>query len=119
MEAASPAVAFDQAQNDVLVADALALRFALHLAVESLVGLYSPASAAHGPHAGNSHGLSEPMRHEPRAFQAHAQDAVKLVAANALLAAGHQDHRLQPNPHGDMAGLEYGPDLHGEGLAAL
>jgi hypothetical protein len=45
--------------------------------------------------------------------------AVKLVAADALLARRHHEHRLQPMAHWDVAALEYGADLDGEGLAAL
>ena len=44
---------------------------------------------------------------------------MKLVRGNPLFAAGNEEDRLQPDVHLDMAGLEDGPDLHGEGLAAV
>src|SRR5258705_10514720 len=59
------------------------------------------------------------MGNEPRGFESAAKGAVKLVAANALLAGRHQEDRLQPMAHGDVAGFEDGANLHGEGLAAL
>ena len=43
---------------------------------------------------------------------------MKLVAADALLAGAHQVDRLQPQVHGNVAGLKDGADLDGEGLAA-
>lgn len=59
------------------------------------------------------------MRQKPRSLESAAQGAVKLVARNALLAGRHQEDCLEPKAHGDVAGLEDGPNLHGEGLAAL
>lgn len=44
---------------------------------------------------------------------------MKLVARNALLARRHEKHRLKPEMHRNMARLKDGPNLDGEGLAAL
>jgi hypothetical protein len=41
------------------------------------------------------------------------------VAADALFAGRHEEDRLQPMAHGDVAGFEDGPNLDGKGLAAL
>src|SRR4051812_21958297 len=66
-----------------------------------------------------AHGLTDATRDKPRGFEGASQSAVKLVAANALLAGAHQVHGLQPMSHGNVAGLEHGADLHGEGFTAL
>jgi hypothetical protein len=58
------------------------------------------------------------MRHEPSGLEGNAKGAVKLVTADALLAANHQVDRLHPDVHRDVAAIEDSPDLHGEGLAA-
>src|ERR1700726_456575 len=59
------------------------------------------------------------MAHEPRRFQRHAQDAMKLVRANALFAGRHQVDCLKPETKRDMAGLEHRSDRGAERLPAL
>src|SRR5437773_495294 len=58
------------------------------------------------------------MREEPRRFDRHAQLAPNLVAAHALLAAGHQVNRHQPLAERQLAFLEYRPHANRELLAA-
>jgi hypothetical protein len=58
------------------------------------------------------------MAHEPSGFQRHAERAVKLVAADPLLAAAHEKGCLEPHMQRDVARLEYGSDAHRELLAA-
>src|SRR6185312_11528814 len=69
--------------------------------------------------ASRAHGLTDAMGEKPRSLEGAAESAMQLVAADAFLAGRHQKDRLQPMAHGDVAGLENGPDFHGEGLAAL
>jgi hypothetical protein len=64
------------------------------------------------------HGLADTVRQEPRGLQTDAENAVQLVGAHAFLAGTHQMHCLQPDMQLDVAGLEDGPDLDGERLAA-
>src|SRR4051812_46613100 len=59
------------------------------------------------------------MGNEPRGLEGAAKGAVKLVAADPLFRRRHEEDCLQPVAHGDVASLEYRPDLHGKGLAAL
>lgn len=59
------------------------------------------------------------MRHEPRRLESNAKHPVKLVRTDPLLGGAQQRNRLKPHPHGDMAVLEDGADLYGEGLAAV
>ena len=58
---------------------------AVHLADLGFVGLNDFACTAHRDDADNLHGLSDAVRHEPRGLEGDAQDAMKLIAANALL----------------------------------
>ena len=58
------------------------------------------------------------MAHEPRRLEGEPQGAVKLVAADALLAAGDQVEGLQPQAQRNVAVLEDGADGHAELLAA-
>src|ERR1700688_4055056 len=83
------------------------------------IGLDIHASAAERGYANGLHSLADAMADEPCSFESAAQDAVKLVRANAFLAGSDQVNGLQPMAHRNMAGLEYGPDLHSEGFAAL
>src|SRR6185437_2542532 len=77
------------------------------------------AFAAHRALAGVAvHGFANTHGKEPRALEGDAQGAMKLGRADALLAAANQMDRGQPVAHGDMAILENGSDLDGEGLAA-
>ena len=120
MEAAGRTAALDKGKDDVLVRAASALLgYALKAADVGFVGLHGLASATHGLKAGRAHRLTDTMGNEPRSFEGATKGAVKLIAADPLLAAGHEEDRLQPVPHGDVARLEDSPDLHGKGLAAL
>jgi hypothetical protein len=65
-----------------------------------------------------AHGLADAVREEPCGLQGDAQGPVELVAAHALLGGAEQRDRLEPQPQRDVAALEHGADLHGEGLAA-
>ena len=58
------------------------------------------------------------MRHEPRRLEGNPKSAVQLVARNALLGRTNQMDRHKPVTHGDMAGLENGPDFDAERLTA-
>lgn len=70
-------------------------------------------------HPAISAGCPDTVRHEPCRLEADPKRTVKLVAAHALLAAGHKEDRLQPHIQRDMAGFKDGPHLHGKGLAAV
>jgi hypothetical protein len=83
------------------------------------IHLYNTAFTTHWRKAACAHGLTDAMRNEPRGLESAAQGTVKLVRANALLRGRKQEDRLQPKMHGDVAGFEDSPNLHGEGLAAL
>src|SRR6185437_13044185 len=77
------------------------------------------AVAAHWALVGVAvHGFANTHGKEPRALKGDAQGAMKLGRTDALLAAANQMDRGQPVSHGDMAILENGADLDGEGLAA-
>src|SRR5579883_54 len=124
MEAAGRTAALHKSKNRVLVAVALGLgaapgRRAVELTNVGLIRLHDGAGPAHGLNANNAHSLADAVRHEPGGLESDAQGAMELVAADALLAGAKQVHRLQPQVHGDVAGLEDGPDLHGELLPAL
>jgi len=89
------------------------------LAAIGLVRFHYLTLAAHGREdAAGFHRLTDTVRHEPCSLERDAQRAVKLVGADALLAGRDQEDRLKPQVHGDVRGLEDGPDLHGEGLPA-
>lgn len=64
-------------------------------------------------------GFSNAVTHEPRGFQGYAKCPCKLICADALLAGRNKEDCLQPEPQRDVAGLENGPNLHSERLAAL
>jgi hypothetical protein len=119
VEAAGRTAAFDETENDVLVAGSLPLGLALDLAEEGFIGLDDRASAAHGLDADDSHGFPYSVRHEPRGLEGHAQGSTKLIRTDALLAGAQKEHRLEPQAHRDVAILEDGADLHGELLSAL
>ena len=120
MKAAGRSAALDKGEHGVLVAPAgLGLRLAFKAPDKGFVRLHDRASPAQWTNADDSHGLPQPVRHEPSGFQGDAQGPVKLVARNALLGRAQKVHSLQPKAHWDMARLEYGADLDGKGLAAL
>ena len=112
--------AIHQRQNLVLVvAAAGSLGFFVLDADESLIHLNNAAIRAQPGRAIGAHRFADTVRHEPSGFQGDAKGPVQLVAANALFAGAHQVDRLQPDVHGNVAGLEKGADLYGEGLATL
>jgi hypothetical protein len=65
-----------------------------------------------------AHRFADTMAHEPCGFQCDAKGPVKLIAADTLFRRAQQEHRLKPDMQLDVAGLEDGPHLNGEGLAA-
>ena len=65
------------------------------------------------------HRLADAVPHEPRGFEGHAEGAVQLVGADALLAGCDQEDGLQPKAQRNMARLEDGPNLHGKRLTAV
>src|SRR6185312_8538650 len=122
MEAAGGAPALDKSQDDIAelrATNVQPLGSTFGLAHQSFVHLDDLASATHRLDANCAHGFADAMRHEPSGLKRHSQGPRKLVARNALLAGAKQVHGLQPQVHGDVAGLENGPDLHRELLPAL
>jgi hypothetical protein len=93
------------------------------LADERFIDLDCHTSAAHRWQIAALHGLADTMGHEPRRLVLHTQDAHKLVAADAFLAAAHQIDSLQPVVQRNMARLKHGANLDGElalaGAAAI
>ena len=114
------ALAVNQRENGHLVRRTTSRHpSALFAANESLVDLHGAASAAHRRQSALAHRFADTVRHEPSGLEGDAENAVELVAGNALLAASDQVHRLKPEAHSNLAVLKNGADLHGEGLAAL
>lgn len=118
MEGPEFSATFNQAENSALMAVTALLLAAFLLADESFVGFHILALAADWGADRRPHGLADAMRHEPRGFEGHPEGAVQLVAADSLLAAAHQEHRLQPEMQRNVAGLENSSDLDGERLPA-
>jgi hypothetical protein len=130
METANGTIALNETQDDVgeggghatapnPVLAILALGCALLAPLQGLVNLDHATSTAHRREVARTHRFADAMAHEPSRLEGDAQHPVKLVGANSLLAGTQERNSLQPHPHGDMAVLEDGPDLHGEGLAAV
>jgi hypothetical protein len=120
VETAHPTIALDQRQNSCLWRD---LAFAVRSlsADESFVAfndLICAAERTRGRDTKFSHGLADAMPEEPRGFQTALKGALKLAGADPLFRGTEQIDRLEPNPHGNVAGLEYRADLDGEWLAA-
>ncbi len=88
------------------------------LADEGFVSFHNPVIAAHRAGIAGAHRFADAVRHEPSGFQGDAQGAVKLVAADAFLAAANQVNGLQPQLHFNMARLKDSAHLHGKRLAA-
>ena len=114
--------AVNETQNFIFVgiAPTLFLAFWFHTTVNADKGFIhfdNPSVGAENQPVAILHGLADTMSHEPCGFQGHAQGAVKLIGAYTLLARANQEHRLKPDMQLDVAGLEDGPDLHGERLA--
>src|SRR5690242_9862044 len=86
---------------------AAVFRVALLLANERLVSLDSAATSAQ--HAGVHllHGFTNAMGHAPRSFVSHAQRAVQLMGAKALLGRAHQMRGQPPLCQRDLGALKY------------
>lgn len=108
----------NQCQDRVLVGIAALLRHVLLLPDERLVDLHDRALATHRRQRASRHRLAQAVGHEPAGLDRHAERAGELVAADALLAAAHQVHGLEPLVQFDMAGLEHRADRHTALLAA-
>jgi hypothetical protein len=123
METAHGTAASDQRQNGILVRASAAggglNRHSFDAAGKGLIDLYDLAGATHGLDTDDAHGLTKAMRHEPCGLESDSQSPVKLVARNALLGRAYEICGLKPIVHRHMAGLENGPDFHGERLTAL
>src|SRR5208282_1052168 len=118
MERTSRSATLHKRQNRVLVFHALLNLDALLATNEGLINLDNRAAPAHRRKLARAQRFANAMAHEPRAFQRDPQGAVKLVGAHALFARANHVDGVQPITHLDMAFLENGPDLDGEGLAA-
>jgi len=115
----NPAAALDQGHDRVLVGIAASVACLRTLLPNvGFVRLNSFPGATHRLHAENHHRLAEPVRHEPRGFQRHAERPVKLLAADPLLAGTQQIGSLKPDMQRDVARLKHGPDADGELLPA-
>src|SRR4051794_32963065 len=70
----------------------------------SFIGLDELAIAAHTARQfAFAHRLAKPMAHEPCRFETHAERAMQLMAANAFLAAAHEERALKPDMQPDVA----------------
>ncbi len=121
--ASGRAATLNQSQNLVLMSITTAFLLAsglLGLVVtdEGFICLDDSASTAHRGQVAGAHRLADAVSHEPSSFQGHAQCPMQLVRTDALLARAEKEYRLKPDMQLDVACLEDGPDLDGEGLAA-
>jgi hypothetical protein len=119
MEATDLASSLDKRQDNILVGVAAPDFCALFVPNEGFVNLDNRAVAAHGIKGTGTKSLTDTVRHEPRGFQGYAENAVKLVRTHSFFGRAQQMDSLQPNPQGNVASLEDGSYLHGEGLAAF
>ncbi len=118
-DASSFGAALDEGQHSVLVPIAASYNGALLGADKGFVDFDDGAFAAENVrHGAVSHGLTQPVRHEPSAFHGQAEDAGQLVAGNTLLAGAHQESGLEPHVQLDMAALENRADRDAALLAA-
>ena len=65
------------------------------------------------------HGEADTMAKEPSGLVGHFQGAVHLMGADALLAAAHQVHGLQPLVKRDMAFFKNGAHAYREPATAI
>lgn len=65
------------------------------------------------------HRMANTVSHEPSSFHAAAEHPLQLAGADAFLGRTHQEDRLQPVSHRDVAVLENGANFDGELLTAL
>ena len=63
--------------------------------------------------------MTNPVPDEPCGLHAVPEHPLELAGADAFLGRAHEEDRLEPQVHRDVAVLEYGPDVHGELLAAV
>lgn len=119
MEGRDAALALDQCDDRFLWRRPL-VRAVLCLSADiGFIRLNKTALATQG--AGQlavAHCLADAMRHEPSGLKGDAKYPVKLIAADPLLRRAQQEDRLKPDMQLDVAGLEDGSNLDGEGLAA-
>jgi hypothetical protein len=114
VQTADPSASLNQGDDWVLVGGAGA-DFSPDLPSNvGFINLDNPPYAAQRLEADSLHGLADAMGHEPSGFQGHTHSPVDLVAADPLLARCDEVNGLEPNVQRDMAGFEYGPDLHSE-----
>jgi len=66
-----------------------------------------------------SHGLTDAMSEEPRAFVGNADHPVQLMSGHAFLAGVHQMNGKQPLVNRNMAALHDGAGAAGELVAAV
>jgi hypothetical protein len=112
------AATFHQGEDGVLVGVAAPDLHSLLATDEGLVGLDGNPAAAQRGEAAVAHGLTQTVRHEPRRLERYAEDAMKLVTADALFGRAEKVDSLQPLVHGHMAVLKDRPDLDRERLTA-
>ena len=118
MEGADFTAAFHKAQDGALVAITALLRGAFLHADKGLIRLHNRTFTTHRGKRASAHGFADALAHKPASLYRHAKHAGKLVAADAFLAAAHQEHRLQPDVQLDMAALEHSTHGHAGLLAA-
>lgn len=119
MKRADLSAALHKAEDRALVAIASLRLLPTFLATGiGFIRLYQHASAARRLKVAAAHCLADAVRHEPSGFDGDAKSALQLDAADTLLAGAKQVNGLQPRLQLDMAGLEDGAHLHGEGLTA-
>lgn len=119
VEGANRTAALDQRKHRALMLRAASGRRALLAPNKRLVSFNHLTFAAQRRKLPGAHSLTDAVSHEPRTFVRHAQQAMQLMTAKALLAGGQQERGLQPFEQRDMAGLVHGADLDRELLAAL
>ena len=92
--------------------------FAAHIGLINFDSFFRPTDGISKRRRQLFHGLANAVAEEPCRLHASAERPLKLARRDALLVAGHEVESLQPNMHGDVAGLEDGSDSHGELLPA-
>lgn len=91
---------------------------ALNVALEGLVNLKGLAFAAERAGTAFVHRLADTMTDEPAGLDIDAENAMKLVRADPLLAGADEMNRLEPDMQWNVARFEDGPDLDGERFPA-
>jgi len=121
MERAGFAAALDKGEHgslaDATATGVLAPGGVLVLLLSSYIGFVNFDRGAFSPkrsQAAIGHRGAETHGHEPCGLECHAQNTVKLVAADAFLAAAHQVRCLEPDMQRNRAILENGAFPHRE-----